>query len=49
MLVHHPATFFKDGVGAAIEFGPHLALTAGYERYSGINSGLWLVSWQLAF
>lgn len=42
-------TSVTAGVGAAIEFGPHLALTAGYERYSGINSGLWLVSWQLAF
>lgn len=42
-------TTVTAGVGAAIEFGPHLALTAGYERYSGINSGLWLLSWQLAF
>ena len=37
------------GVGAALKFGRHVALTAGYERFSGINTGLWLVGWQLAY
>jgi opacity protein-like surface antigen len=42
-------TSVTAGVGAAFEFSRHVAITAGYERYSGINSGLWLVSWQLGY
>lgn len=42
-------TTVTAGVGAALEFGRHVALTAGYERFSGINTGLWLVGWQLAY
>ncbi|WP_431259869.1 outer membrane beta-barrel protein [Roseateles chitinivorans] len=42
-------TSVTAGVGAALELGRRVALTAGYERYSGIDAGLWLVSWQLGY
>lgn len=42
-------TSLSAGIGAAIEFGPHVVITAGYERYTGINTGLWLVGWQLGY
>lgn len=42
-------TSVTAGVGASLEFSRHVAITAGYERYSGINTGLWLVGWQLGY
>lgn len=42
-------TTVSAGAGLALEFGRHVAVTAGYERYAGINTGLWLVGWQLGY
>ncbi len=42
-------TTFSAGVGAALEFGRHVALTTGVERYAGINASVWLVNWQLSY
>ncbi len=37
------------GAGAALQLGSHMALTAGYERYTGINVNVWNVGWELRY
>jgi len=37
------------GVGLALQLGSHMALTTGYERYTGVNVDVWNLGWELRY
>ncbi|WAC74023.1 outer membrane beta-barrel protein [Roseateles sp. SL47] len=42
-------TNVSAGVGLALQLGSHMALTTGYERYTGVHVDVWNLGWELRY